>query len=201
MMPGRDGFELCRMCKSDPRTNHIGFILLTSKAAHETKLKGLEMGADDYITKPFHLDELNLRVNNLLQLQQKQRTYLQSQVLPQKPVEALPAVNDVFVEQLYKLLDDNLNELQLNVDFLATNMAMSRSSLNRKLKTVLDISANDLIRRYRLQKSTSLLAAGYDIAATSYKVGFNTPSYFTQCFREQYGITPSAYIDSVHTVN
>ncbi|MBA2331132.1 MAG: response regulator, partial [Flavisolibacter sp.] len=108
MMPGRDGFELCRMCKSDPRTNHIGFILLTSRAAHETKLQGLEMGADDYITKPFHLDELNLRVNNLLQLQQKQRTYLQSQVLPQKPVEALPAVNDVFVEKLYKLLDDNL---------------------------------------------------------------------------------------------
>jgi AraC-like DNA-binding protein len=185
--------------KMIPRTNHIGFILLTSRAAHETKLQGLEMGADDYITKPFHLDELNLRVNNLLQLQQRQRSYLQSQVLPQQPVEALPAINDVFVQQLYKLLDENLNELQLNVDFLASHMAMSRSSLNRKLKSVLDISANDLIRRYRLQKSTGLLAAGYDIAATSYKVGFNTPSYFTQCFREQYGITPSAYIDSVRT--
>lgn len=200
MMPGRDGFELCKMCKSDSRTNHIGFILLTSRAAHETKLQGLEMGADDYITKPFHLDELQLRVNNLLQLQQKQRSYLQSQVLPQKPVEFLPAVNDVFVEQLYRLIDDNLNELQLNVDFLASHMAMSRSSLNRKLKSVLNISANDLVRRYRLQKSTSLLAAGYDIAATSYKVGFNSPSYFTQCFREQYGITPSVYIESVRTI-
>ena len=201
MMPELYGYGVLHLLRKNAETQNIPFIFLTAKTERSDFRKGMEMGADDYITKPFHLDELKLRVSNLLQLQQRQRTFLQSQVLPPKPVEALPAVNDVFVEQLYKLLDENLNELQLNVDFLASNMAMSRSSLNRKLKSVLDISANDLIRRYRLQKATSMLAQGYDIAATSYKVGFNTPSYFTQCFREQYGITPSAYIDSVRAVN
>jgi AraC-like DNA-binding protein len=85
----------------------------------------------------------------------------------------------------------------MSVDFIARNMSMSRSSLNRKLKTLLDISTNDLIRRYRLQKATSLLTAGNDITSTTYEVGFNTPSYFTQCFKEQYGITPSEYIASI----
>jgi AraC-like DNA-binding protein len=85
----------------------------------------------------------------------------------------------------------------MSVDFIARNMSMSRSSLNRKLKALLDISTNDLIRRYRLQKATSLLTAGHDITSTTYEVGFNTPSYFTQCFKEQYGITPSEYIASI----
>ncbi|HKZ66484.1 MAG TPA: DNA-binding response regulator, partial [Chitinophagaceae bacterium] len=197
MMPGRDGFELCKLCKNDSRTSHIGFILLTSRAAHTVKLQGLELGADDYITKPFHLDELQLRVNNLLSLQKKQRNFLQSQVLPEKPVESLPKVSDVFIQQLYKLLEDNINEPQMSVDYIAKNMAMSRSNLNRKLKTLLDISANDLIKRYRLQKATTFLAAGDDITTATHKVGFNTPSYFTQCFKDQYGITPSEYIASI----
>jgi len=197
MMPGRDGFELCKLCKNDSRTSHIGFILLTSRAAHTIKLQGLELGADDYITKPFHLDELKLRTNNLLYLQQKQRKFLQSQVLPANPAEIVPKVSDTFIQQLYKLLDDNIIEPQMSVDYIAKNMSMSRSSLNRKLKTLLDISTNDLIRRYRLQKATSLLAAGNDITTTTYEVGFNTPSYFTQCFKEQYGITPSEYIASI----
>ncbi|RYG52124.1 MAG: response regulator, partial [Chitinophagaceae bacterium] len=197
MMPGRDGLELCQLCKKDPRTGHIGFMMLTSRAAREAKLQGLETGADDYIVKPFHLDELQLRISNLLQLQQKQRKFLQQEALPEKPVQTLPDIRNIFIQQLYKLLYDHLDDPQLNVDFLAKNVSMSRSSLNRKLKNLLDISANDLIRRYRLQQATSLLAAGQDITATAYKVGFNTPSYFSQCFKEQYGFTPSEYISSL----
>ena len=198
MMPGKDGMELCRAIKEDHRTGHIGFILLTSRASHDVKLKGLETGADDYVVKPFHFDELQLRVSNLLLLQQKQREFLQLQALPADPGVTLPKVSDAFIQHVYQLLDAHLDDPQLNVDFLARNLSMSRSSLNRKLKSLLDISANDLIRRYRLQRATTLFAAGNDIASTAYQTGFNTPSYFSQCFKEQYGITPSEYIASLN---
>ena len=194
IMPGQDGFDLCTMCKTDHRTAHIGFILLTSKAAPDARVKGLGTGADDYITKPFQLDELELRAANLLQLQQNQRSYLQSQLINPEPQEKLPVITDPFLVQLYKEMDEKLDEPELGVDYLCKKMAMSRSTLNRKLKSLLDISTNDLIRQYRLQKAASLLYSGMDITTAVYKVGFSSPSYFSQCFKEQYGITPSDYV-------
>ncbi len=194
MMPGMDGFDFCRNCKADQRTAHIGFILLTSKAAQEAKLKGLVQGADDYITKPFQSEELELRIANLLQLQQKQRNYLKAQVLSNEPTQQKQAVEHPFLQQLYKEIDAKLDDVELGVDYLCKVMAMSRSTLNRKLKALLDITTNDLIRRYRLQKAAALLTEENDISAVVYRVGFSSPSYFSQCFREQYGVTPSEYI-------
>ena len=91
-------------------------------------------------------------------------------------------------------MDDKLDDAQLGVDYLCTTMAMSRSTLNRKLKSLLDVSPNDLIRQYRLQKASSLLSTGMDISTVAYQVGFSSPSYFSQCFKEQYGLTPSEHI-------
>jgi CheY-like chemotaxis protein len=193
MMPGQDGFDLCRMCKTDKRTAHIGFILLTSKAAHDARLKGLETGADDYITKPFNLQELELRIANLLQLQQKQRTWLQAKLISTAPPDQLPEVTDPFLIELYRQVDAKLDDPGLGVDYLCKAMAMSRSTLHRKLKSLLDISTNDLIRQYRLQKASGLLSSGLDISTVAYQVGFSSHSYFSQCFKEQYGITPSEY--------
>jgi len=194
MMPGQDGFDLCHICKADNRTAHIGFILLTSKASHEARIKGLENCADDYITKPFNLQELELRTANLLQLQQKLRTWLQAQLLNTAPPDQLPKITDPFLLQLYQEMDAKLDDAALGVDYLCKTMAMSRSTLNRKLKSLLDISTNDLIRQYRLQKASSLISSGLDISSAAYQVGFSSPSYFSQCFKEQYGITPSDYV-------
>ncbi|NCU02815.1 MAG: response regulator, partial [Chitinophagaceae bacterium] len=196
MMPGRDGFDLCKLCKEDQRTAHIGFVLLTSKAAHEARLKGLGTGADDYITKPFNLQELELRTANLLQLQQKQRVWLQAQLVTTHPQQEEPVITDPFLIQLYEEMDAKLDDQELGVDYLSRAMAMSRSTLNRKLKSLLDISANDLIRQYRLQKAATLLTSGLDISTAAYRVGFSSPSYFSQCFKEKYGITPSDYISN-----
>ena len=193
MMPGQDGFDLCRICKADNRTAHIGFILLTSKAAHDARLKGLGTGADDYITKPFNLQVLELRIANLLQLQQKLSTWLQAQLISTAPPDKLPEITDPFLLQLYLQMDAKLDDAQLGVDYLCKTMAMSRSTLNRKLKSLLNISTNELIRQYRLQKASSLMSAGLDISTVAYQVGFSSPSYFSQCFKEQYGITPSEY--------
>lgn len=193
MMPGLDGYNLCMRCKTDNRTNHIGFILLTSKAAHEAVLKGLGMGADDYITKPFNLNELELRIANLVRLQQKQRDWLQRQLNHDRPSDPLPEVKDPFLVQLYQEIDSRLADNEMGVDYLCRVMGMSRSTLNRKLKSLLNISPNDLIRQHRLQQAAARLTAGSDIASVAYETGFSSPSYFSQCFKEQYGLTPSEW--------
>ncbi len=194
MMPGQDGFDLCRVCKADNRTAHIGFMLLSSKAAHDARLKGLGTGADDYITKPFNLQELELRTANLVQMQQKLRNYLKAQLVDATSQDPLPTITDPFLVQLYQEMDAKLDDPELGVDYLSRTMAMSRSTLNRKLKSLLDISANDLIRQYRLQKAAGLISSGLDISSVAYQVGFSSPSYFSQCFKEKYGITPTEHI-------
>ncbi|HWI93835.1 MAG TPA: helix-turn-helix domain-containing protein, partial [Flavisolibacter sp.] len=151
---------------------------------------------DDYITKPFNLSELELRTANLVQLQQKQRAWLQAQLMSSNPEQELPVVKDPFLIQLYKEIDARLDDPELGVDYLSRTMAMSRSTLNRKLKSLLNISTNDLLRQYRLQKAAGLLTSGMDISTVAYQVGFSSPSYFSQCFKERYGITPSEHIST-----
>jgi DNA-binding response OmpR family regulator len=194
MMPEMDGFELCRLCKTDNRTSHIGFILLTSKAAHSSKVRGLENGCDDFITKPFHLDELELRIANLLQAQHKIRADLERRLLSTQPKPGAYEVENPFLKQLFEEMDAKLDDPELGVDYLCKKMAMSRSTLNRKLKSLLNISTNDLIRQHRLQTATTYLSTGMDITTACYKVGFSSPSYFSQCFKEHYGTTPSDYV-------
>ena len=196
MMPGRDGFELCSLAKQDSRTAHIGFIMLTAKAAHHSRMEGLEAGADEYLTKPFHLGELEARIRNLLRHQEKVREHLRQQLLPAAPMPVLPHVNDLFLQQLYNVIDERLDDPKLDVETLSGTMAMSRSTLNRKLNVLVGVSANELIRRYRLQKAAALLAAGHEITGTAYTVGFNTPSYFSECFKQQYGKSPSEFTAS-----
>ncbi|WP_132053363.1 hybrid sensor histidine kinase/response regulator transcription factor [Pseudocnuella soli] len=193
MMPGIDGFELCARVKEDVRTAHTLFILLTSKAAHDAKLQGIHTGANDYLTKPFQMAELEGRIANLLQQQQKTRAHLKAQLLPSKPTQVLPTTEDVFLKQVYTAMDAKLGDADLNIAYLCSELAMSRSTLNRKLKALLDTSANDLIRQYRLQHSAVLLGSGMDMATIAYQVGFSSPSYFSQCFKEQFGVTPSEY--------
>lgn len=194
MMPGQDGFDLCKTCKADSRTSHIGFILLTSKTAHDARLKGLGAGADDYITKPFSLQELELRTANLYQLQQKQRDRWQAQLSGLAPAEPLPVVTDPFLEKLYKEIDARLDDPGLDVDYLCKVMATSRSTLNRKIKALLNFTAVDLIRQYRLQRASALIAGGLDIGTAAYQTGFSSPSYFSLCFKEQYGLSPSDWV-------
>ena len=135
-----------------------------------------------------------MRTANLVQMQQKLRVWLQAQLTSIVPQDQLPPPSDPFLLQLYKEMDAKLDDPEMGVDYLSRTMAMSRSTLNRKLKSLLDISTNDLIRQYRLQKASGLISSGLDISTAAYQVGFSSPSYFSQCFKEQYGITPSDYI-------
>lgn len=193
MMPLMDGYELTRLIKSHPATNHIPVLLLTAKAAHQSLIDGLREGADDYLAKPFHLDELHLRIRNRLAFQQKLREqYRQSFTQPDLP-PPLATVDDVFLQRVYALLETHLNDPTLDVDWLAEQLAMSRKTLYRKTHSVVQLAPTDLIRQYRLRKAADLLRAGHSASQTAYQVGFKTPAYFTTAFREFYQKTPTEF--------
>jgi signal transduction histidine kinase/DNA-binding response OmpR family regulator/sugar lactone lactonase YvrE len=193
MMPEMDGYELCQLSKRDPRTSHIHFILLTAKTAQESKVTGLKMGADDYLTKPFQMYELELRVQNALQKQAEIRNKLTSEILSIENGLPLPKVEDIFLSKLYQFIESNLTDKSINVERMASAMAMSQSTLNRKLKSLLNLSAVELLKQYRLKKATELLATGDAIANVAYKSGFESASYFSQCFKESYNVSPSEF--------
>ncbi|WP_227687057.1 hybrid sensor histidine kinase/response regulator [Spirosoma arboris] len=196
MMPQMDGYELTRLIKNHPDTDHIAVVILTAKAAHLSRIEGLQEGADDYLAKPFHLDELHLRLNNLITRQQKlQNQYRRQFTLPDTPTP-LELTQDPFLHRVYELLDNHLDDSSLNVDWLADQLAMSRKTLYRKIHSLVQLAPNELIRQYRLRKAADLLRTGHNVTETTYLVGFKTPSHFTIVFKEFYQKTPTEFIAS-----
>ncbi|MFL9835728.1 response regulator [Chryseobacterium terrae] len=201
-MSEMDGFEFCKALKTDININHIPIIMLTAKADAESKLEGLSLGANDYIVKPFSIDELKLRIENLLSLQNRQYEYFRKQFLePEKnnaetttkqpdPREKL---HQEFLSRIYEIIEKNLDDNNFSVDELASELSMSRTSLHRKVKMMFDIPAGEIIKIYKLKKAAEFLKQNYSVSEAAYMTGFNTPSYFTKCFKEYFGETPNRY--------
>ncbi|WP_128548374.1 hybrid sensor histidine kinase/response regulator transcription factor [Larkinella soli] len=196
LMPVMDGLELCRRLKADVRTNHLPVILLTAKSSLDSRLEGLSVGADEYLTKPFHVRELQIRIGNLLQQRQRLREHIRAGLTgldaPPSGPGSPPA--DTFITGLYALIDTHLDESDYGVEQLAAQAGMSRSYLFRKVKALSGLSASELLRNYRLKRATEYLRQGYGIAETGYLVGFESPAYFTKCFRELYALTPTEFL-------
>lgn len=191
MMPRIDGFVLCDKLKSDSLTNHIPILLLTAKTTLNSRMQGLHAGADDYLGKPFHVPELLARINNLLttqrRLSERVRADLASADSPPPPLHS-------FLQQLYAVLDQQLDKTDFGVDELADAVHLSRMQLHRKLKTLTNLSTTEFIRSYRLKQAMTLLTGGLSVTQTAYAVGFANPTYFSQRFREQFGNPPSSYV-------
>ncbi|GAB3506193.1 hypothetical protein GCM10027341_38800 [Spirosoma knui] len=196
LMPVLDGYGLCQLLKADIRTNHVPIILLTAKASIDSRLEGLSAGADDYLTKPFHVRELQLRVGNLLEQRRRLRERVQASLtsLDTRPPDALETVPDPFLGQLYTLIEAHLDQSDFGIEQLAQALGISRSYLFRKVKALTSMSVSELERNYRLKRATYYLQQGYGVAETGYMVGFETPAYFTQSFRKLYGLTPTDYL-------
>ncbi|GAB3886561.1 hybrid sensor histidine kinase/response regulator transcription factor [Spirosoma agri] len=194
MMPRMDGYELTHRIKNHTGTDHIAVVILTAKAAHSSRIEGLTEGADDYLAKPFHLNELHLRVRNLIARQQRLRDqYRQPFSLPDTP-SPITTVDDAFLHRVYELLENHLSDPLLTIDWLADQVAMSRKTFYRKIHGLLHLSPHELIRQYRLRKAADLLRAGYSASQTAYLTGFKTPSYFTMVFKEFYQKTPTEFV-------
>jgi signal transduction histidine kinase/ligand-binding sensor domain-containing protein/CheY-like chemotaxis protein len=193
MMPEMDGYTLCHTLKTDTVTGHIAVILLTAKVSYESRLSGLQLGADDYISKPFHFDELQARIRNLLDHQEKQRANYRAQLQREDPLSQTTETENPFLKNIYAIIEDMIDDPQLGASKLAEKNAMSLRTLNRKLNAMTGLTAGDIIRQYRLQKSLGLLKAGHNVSEAAYMVGFETPAYFSQCFKDQYGVSPRDY--------
>ena len=194
MMPHMDGYSLIERLKTDPATDHIAIILLTGNTEDDSRYRGLAYGADDYLTKPFQIGELKLRLRNLIERQQKLRTHYRQQLAQADQITPLPGLSDQFLRRFYSLIEQRLDDSSLSVDWLADQLAMSRQSLNRKLQSLTNLSPVELIRQHRLRKAIDLLRLGHNASETAYMVGFESPSYFTRVFREFYQQTPTDFV-------
>ena len=192
MMPGRNGYEVCHTLKNDEKSSHIPLILLTAKSDTEDRIDGLQSMADDYITKPFNPRELLARVENLITSRKKLREkYAKIGVLNPSDI-ATNSLDEQFLSRLKNVVETQLGNEQFGVVQLSEELGMSRSQIHRKLKALLDQGPNQFIRGFRLQRAHDLLKQKAATASEiGYQVGFSSPSYFTKCFHEQFGYTPS----------
>lgn len=195
MMPKVDGFELCNKLKTDHRTSHIPIVILTAKASEENKIDGLQIGADEFLAKPFSPRELEIRVGNLIHIRQLLREkYKEISVIKPEDVKANP-IDREFLDKVFARIKDNLENSQFSVQKLAEDMAMSVSQLNRKLNALINQSAGKLIRSTRLDYAAKLLEknAG-NITEIGFRIGFSDLPSFTNSFKEKFGISPSEYL-------
>ena len=196
MMPIKDGVALTEELKNNELTSHIPIILLTAKAGDENKLKGVETGADDYITKPFSSKILIAKVAKLIELRQNlQKRYSQEIILRPKDI-AVTDLDEQFMEKVQFVLDEKLVEPSFSVEDFSNTVGMSRMQLHRKLKALTGLSASEFIRSQRLKLAAKLLkTSDINISQVGYSVGFNDHSYFTKCFKETYRCTPTEYVN------
>lgn len=205
MMPRMDGLEFCRRVKKDIRLSHIPVILLTAKDTMDDKSSGYKAGADSYITKPFTRDIICTRISNLLESRRKLAdAYLSSVGSNEKRIEPTANVfsplDNNFMKKLTAYIEDNLASESLDMENLASNMNVSVSSLYRKVKSLIGISANDYIRKIKMKKAAEMLISGnFNVSETAWNVGISSLAYFRQCFKEEYGCTPSEYRKNTET--
>ena len=196
LMPELDGYELCRRLKSNPLTSHIPILLLTAKTALESRIEGLTAGADDYIHKPFQVQELIGRVRNRLEQQQRSRQHYRTQLLREGHLPVVShSPDDEFMNRVYAVLENRLDDSSFGVEPMAQVIGMSRMHLNRKIKAMTGMTPNELIRTVRLNRAAELLLTGASVSETADRVGFDTAAYFSKVFKEQYHLTPSEYAD------
>ena len=194
MMPKENGISLCKTLKNDVRTSHIPIILLTARTPLIFKVEGYETGADDYITKPFHIDILDARVENLIRSRAKLRERFKTEVSLQPTELAISSPDEEFLKKLLAYVEANIAENELKVDDVCREVGLSRTHLYRKVKALTNMSMSGLIRSIRLKRAAQLMGKGrFNISEIAYQVGFLDVDYFRSCFKKQYGVTPSLY--------
>ncbi len=195
MMPVMDGFELCKMIKTNFEYSHIPVILLTAKNTLQSKIEGLETGADAYIEKPFSPEYLQVQIANLLLNRAKIKEYFVSSPLVHIKSMAYTKTDELFLETINEAIYNNLEDTELDVEKLAKLMNMSKPTLYRKIKSISDLTPNELINITRLKRAAELLVEGkYKIYEVSDMTGYGSQTNFGRNFLKQFGMTPTDYL-------
>lgn len=193
MMPVMDGLECCRKLKTELQTSHIPVMLLTACSLDEQRIQGFECGADSYISKPFNSKLLLVRLRNLMDNHKRLKQFFGDKTTLSK--ESVSDVDKGFVDRFRELIEENLADSELSVEDLGGKMGLSRVQLYRKIKALTNYSPNELVRIARLKKAASLLASSEKtISEITYEVGFTSPSYFTKCYKEYFGESPTDFL-------
>ncbi len=194
MMPNVDGMELCQTLKTDERTSHIPIILLTAKIEEQAQHEGLELGADDYVLKPFKTKFLESRVKNLVLTRKQLRTRYSKEVVLKPKDIAISRIDEKFIGKVQAILDEHLTDPGFNTQDFSKLLVMNRMQLHRKLKALTGLTASEFVRSQRLHLAASLLKkSDVNVSEVCYQVGFNNHSYFTKCFKDAFGCLPSDY--------
>jgi len=198
MMPVMDGIQLCKRMKTDIEYSHVPIILLTAKNSINSRIEGLEVGADAYIEKPFAFEHLIAQMHNLLNNRNMMKEYFARSPLTHIKGIAVSKADKDFLERLNKAIYDNITDMDLDVDQLSGMMNMSRPTLYRKIKGISDLSPNELINLTRLKKGAELLAEGdYKINEVANMIGYSLPTNFSRDFQRQFGVSPSNYLSAL----
>lgn len=194
MMPVLDGYEMTKKLRENEKTSHIPIILLTAKSDKESKLEGLEMGVDDYLTKPFDTQELLIRIKNLIETRKLLQEKFGSGTVTvhKKEKEKLSSLDRQFLDRVMSVIEQHISEEQFSIEEFGKDVGMSRSQMHRKLKALTGKSTSLYLRTVRLAKARELIEQKKaNISEISYQVGFSSPAYFSRCFKEEFGYTPS----------
>ena len=197
LMPEMNGIELSKRLKEDQRTSVIPIIMLTAKDDKETKLKSISAGVDVFFPKPFDIDELRLRMQQLLSARNTMERKMKIDAIGQsiQPENKKPDMNEIFMEQLASVIEENIENSEFNVSMLCTLLKMDNKQLCRKIKQLTGATPVDLIRRIRMKKAAVLLSQKrFSVSEVMYMVGYTNASYFSKCFLQEYKVVPSQYI-------
>ena len=193
-MPVMDGLQLCKEIKSNINHSHIPIILLTARANLQSKIEGLDAGADAYIEKPFSMEYMLAQLSNLLSNRDKLKdAFIHSPLVKIKSIAPTKADED-FLKDVTEVIHKNISDTQFNVDMLASALNMSRSSLHRKIKGISELTPNEFILLVKLKKAAEYIKEGYRVNEVCFIVGFNSPSYFSKAFKKQFGVSPTEWL-------
>ena len=194
MMEGMNGFELSQQLKSDERYKHIPIILLTAQASAESMEKGLNMGVDDYVTKPFNAKHLRLRIQNAIASRSVLREKYSRELVVKPSNVSIASADELFLRKAMEIVEEHMGDAAFRVDALAAELGLSRRQLQRKLRDTSNISPSEFIRDMRLERAAQLLESDVGtVSEIAYKVGFSKPSHFSELFRKKFGKSPTEY--------
>jgi signal transduction histidine kinase/DNA-binding response OmpR family regulator len=194
MMPGIDGFELCRRVKSDITLSHIPIILLTARTTDVSRIEGLQLGADDYLTKPFNVEVLRLRVNKFIDWEQNNHQLFRQKMNIEPSEITITPLDEQFIQKAIALVEKNIGDSEFSVETMASEVGMSRSTLYKKLMAITGLGPAEFIRTIRVKRGKALLETSQmQITEIAYSVGFTTVKSFTMNFKAEYGVTPTEY--------
>ncbi|MDX9882957.1 MAG: two-component regulator propeller domain-containing protein [Prolixibacteraceae bacterium] len=200
MMPEIDGLQLCLKLKNDVHTSHIPIILLTARTTYQQVKEGFDVGADDYITKPFNSNMLRIKINSVISNRERLRQSFGKKLPFELPASETNSTDELFLKKIYQIIEKNISNPDFDIEHFSDEIGMSRASLYRKIKSLTNCSPNEFIKNYRLQVALKYLReTDLPISEISYKTGFNTPAYFTNCFKKAHKVSPSEYLQNMNT--